>query len=90
MLMVGKGHVFCHKAALVDKAAAVAHEATMINNDQCCVACTRIFIEAPIYEKMVHKLKELAEARKVGDPFSPDTVQGPQTIVFRLQRYPLL
>ncbi|GAA49762.1 retinal dehydrogenase 1 [Clonorchis sinensis] len=74
----GKSPFIIFADADLDKAAAVAHEATMINNGQCCVAGTRIFVEAPIYEKMVHKLKELAEARKVGDPFAPDTVQGPQ------------
>ncbi|TGZ74103.1 hypothetical protein CRM22_001126, partial [Opisthorchis felineus] len=74
----GKSPFIIFADANLDKAAAVAHEATMINNGQCCVAGTRIFVEAPIYEKMVRKLKELAEARKVGDPFAPDTVQGPQ------------
>ncbi|TGZ74088.1 hypothetical protein CRM22_001133 [Opisthorchis felineus] len=74
----GKSPLIIFADADLDKAALVAHEATMVNHGQCCVAGTRIFVEAPIYEKMVHKLKELAEARKVGDPFAPDTVQGPQ------------
>ena len=33
-----------------------------------------------IYDKFVAKAKELAEGRKVGDPFKVDTAQGPQVI----------
>ncbi|VDP87301.1 unnamed protein product, partial [Echinostoma caproni] len=62
----------------IEAAAQTAHEATMTNHGQCCVAGSRTFVEGPIYDKMVQRLKELAESRKVGDPFAEDTVQGPQ------------
>uniref|UniRef100_A0A183AIF6 Aldedh domain-containing protein n=1 Tax=Echinostoma caproni TaxID=27848 RepID=A0A183AIF6_9TREM len=78
-----KHHMFlllrlCHDFLSVEVAARTAHEATMGNHGQCCSAGTRIFVQSPIYDKMVQRLKELAEARKVGDPFAEDTVQGPQ------------
>ncbi|KAF5403025.1 Aldehyde dehydrogenase mitochondrial [Paragonimus heterotremus] len=74
----GKSPLIIFADADFEKAAAVAHEATMVNHGQCCVAATRIFVQAPIYDKMVQKLKQLAEARKVGDPFDEETIQGPQ------------
>jgi len=50
----------------------------MTNHGQCCCAGTRTFVEASIYDKVVEKLKVLAEKRIVGDPFDKKTVQGPQ------------
>ncbi|VEL32955.1 unnamed protein product [Protopolystoma xenopodis] len=61
-----------------EKAALTAHESAMVNHGQCCVAATRTFVEASIYDKMVQRLKELAESRIVGDPFDESTIQGPQ------------
>ncbi|CAH8858556.1 unnamed protein product [Trichobilharzia szidati] len=74
----GKSPLIIFADADIEKAAEIAHEATMVNHGQCCVAGTRIFVQAPIYEQMVERLKKLAENRKVGDPFKSDTIQGPQ------------
>ncbi|CAH8521076.1 unnamed protein product [Dicrocoelium dendriticum] len=74
----GKSPLVIFADANFEEAAQTAHEATMTNHGQCCVAATRTFVEAPIYDKMVKRLKELAEKRKVGDPFAGDTIQGPQ------------
>ncbi|TPP59743.1 Retinaldehyde dehydrogenase type 2 [Fasciola gigantica] len=74
----GKSPLIIFADADFEAAAQTAHEATMVNHGQCCVAGTRIFVESSIYDKMVNRLKELAEARKVGDPFAGDTIQGPQ------------
>lgn len=56
----------------------MAFEDVMGNAGQRCIAATRTFIQAPIYEKMVEMFRKLAEARKVGDPFQPGMDQGPQ------------
>ncbi|CAL8101698.1 unnamed protein product [Calicophoron daubneyi] len=74
----GKSPLIIFADADFEKAAECAHEATMVNHGQCCVAGTRTFVQAPIYDKMVQRLKELAEKRKVGDPFVKGTIQGPQ------------
>ncbi len=50
----------------------------MGNAGQCCVAATRTYVEAPVYDEMVERFRKLAEARAVGDPFTPGIVQGPQ------------
>ena len=64
----------------MDEAAEMAHEACMTNHGQCCCAGTRTFVEASIYDKVVEKLKVLAEKRIVGDPFDEKTIQGPQVL----------
>ena len=62
----------------VDWAADWAHNAIFANHGQNCCAGSRTFVHESIYEKFVEKAKELAEGRKVGDPFKVDTAQGPQ------------
>lgn len=62
----------------LDKAAEVAFEEVMGNAGQCCVAATRTFVEAPIYEEMVERFRKLAKKRVLGDPFQPGVQQGPQ------------
>src|SRR5271166_5740743 len=49
-----------------------------LNQGQCCCAGSRLFVQEPIYDKMVERLASLTRARKLGDPFDPDTQQGPQ------------
>ena len=49
-----------------------------LNQGQCCCAGSRLFVQEPIYEKMVEKLASRVKDRKLGDPFDPATEQGPQ------------
>lgn len=65
----------------MDKAAEVAFEEVMGNAGQCCVAATRTYVQAPIYDEMVEKFRQLAAARTLGDPFSTGIDQGPQVRV---------
>jgi len=62
----------------LDNAAEIAHGAIFNNHGQNCCAGSRTFVEASVYDKFVAKAKELAEKRKVGDPFAEGTQQGPQ------------
>lgn len=62
----------------VEKAAKIAHEACFDNHGQCCCAGTRTFVQAGIYDEFVKKAADLAKARKVGNPFDPNSKQGPQ------------
>ncbi|KAK7481086.1 hypothetical protein BaRGS_00027626 [Batillaria attramentaria] len=62
----------------VESAAAWAQEACMTNMGQCCVAGTRTFVHAKIYDQFVKKSAELAQKRTVGDPWEPGTINGPQ------------
>lgn len=54
----------------------------MGNAGQCCVAATRTFVEATIYEEMVERFRKLAQKRVLGDPFQPGVQQGPQVLFF--------
>jgi aldehyde dehydrogenase (NAD+) len=49
-----------------------------LNQGQCCCAGSRLLVQDKIYDAMVEKLAKKAEARKLGDPFDPNTEQGPQ------------
>ena len=48
-----------------------------LNHGQACIAGSRIFVQSGIYDKFLAKLAESAKAIKMGDPFAPDTAQGP-------------
>ena len=54
------------------------HFALFFNMGQCCCAGSRLFVEAKCYDEFVEKSIARAKKRKVGDPFDPDTEQGPQ------------
>lgn len=69
--------VVCADADL-DEAVEIAHNGCFANSGQVCVASTRIFVQEEIYEKFLEKSVQLAQKRKVGDPFDDSTVQGPQ------------
>ena len=62
----------------VDKAAEICYEGVFENAGQCCCASSRTFVQAGIYDQFVTKATSLAMARKVGNPWEPDVVQGPQ------------
>ncbi|MGE3822096.1 MAG: aldehyde dehydrogenase family protein [Isosphaeraceae bacterium] len=49
-----------------------------LNQGQCCCAGSRLFVEEKVYDAMVDRLAEKSKGRKVGDPFDPETEQGPQ------------
>lgn len=55
-----------------------AHFALYFNQGQCCCAGSRLFVEDNIHDEFVERLAERNENRRLGDPFDPDTEQGPQ------------
>jgi len=59
-------------------AAETAHSALFTNHGQNCCAGSRTFVHEDIYDKFVEKAVEIAVKRKVGDPWSSETEQGPQ------------
>ncbi|TDZ23300.1 Aldehyde dehydrogenase [Colletotrichum sidae] len=56
------------------------------NHGQCCCAGTRIFVQEDIYDKFLEAFKKRAEQNKVGDPFHPETFQGPQVSQLQFDR----
>ncbi|KAG7285502.1 Aldehyde dehydrogenase [Staphylotrichum longicolle] len=56
------------------------------NHGQCCCAGSRIYVQEGIYDKFVAAFKARAENNKVGDPFHPETFQGPQVSQLQYDR----
>lgn len=48
------------------------------NQGQCCCAGSRLFVEQKIYDEFVDRISTRTGQQVVGDPFHPDTTQGPQ------------
>jgi len=48
------------------------------NHGQTCCAGSRIFVQEGIYDEFLKRFTEKARSLKVGDPFHPETFQGPQ------------
>jgi aldehyde dehydrogenase (NAD+) len=74
----GKSPNIVFADADLDAAAAGAHFALYFNQGQCCCAGSRLFVEDKVYDKFVDKLVGMNEQRRLGDPFDPETQQGPQ------------
>ncbi len=59
-----------------------AVEGTMVgiflNQGQCCCAGSRLFVQDAIHDQFVNRLAAKVQSRRVGDPFDPQTQQGPQ------------
>jgi acyl-CoA reductase-like NAD-dependent aldehyde dehydrogenase len=73
--------VFCFFKK-VDFAVNLAHRAIFTNAAQNCTAGSRTFVHAKIYNDFIIRSIELTKKRIVGDPFNPNTKQGPQVVYF--------
>ena len=62
----------------MDAAVQGAYIGLYLNQGQCCCAGSRLFVEEKAHDEFLSKLTDLTANRKVGDPFSPGTDQGPQ------------
>ena len=62
----------------LDAAVAGSHLGLYLNQGQCCCAGSRLYVEESIHDQFVEKIVNYSQGRKLGDPFNPDTQQGPQ------------
>jgi aldehyde dehydrogenase (NAD+) len=62
----------------LDAAVEGAYFGLFFNQGQCCCAGSRLFVEEKVHDQFVEKVLKKAKTQKVGDPFDPDTTQGPQ------------
>src|SRR3954471_10035110 len=74
----GKSPNIVFADADLDAAVEGAYFGLFFNQGQCCVAGSRLFVEEKIYDKFLDKMTAKAKSRRLGDPFHPDTEQGPQ------------
>lgn len=62
----------------LDAAADGTNFGLFFNQGQCCCAGSRVFVQDKVHAEFVEKLRTRAASRKLGDPLSADTEQGPQ------------
>jgi aldehyde dehydrogenase (NAD+) len=62
----------------LDAAVEGSYFGLFFNQGQCCCAGSRLFVEEKIHDQVVDKLLKKTKSQKVGDPFDPETTQGPQ------------
>jgi aldehyde dehydrogenase (NAD+) len=74
----GKSPDILFADADLETAVAGAHAALYFNHGQCCCAGSRLFVEDKVYDRVVEGLAERNRGYRVGDPFDPQTDQGPQ------------
>jgi aldehyde dehydrogenase (NAD+) len=70
----------------LDAAVEGAYFGLFFNQGQCCCAGTRLFVEEKIHDQFVEKMVRRAQGRKLGDPFDPETEQGPQVSQEQMDR----
>ncbi|KAH7011220.1 aldehyde dehydrogenase domain-containing protein [Ilyonectria destructans] len=80
----GKSPIIVFEDADLSKAAYWAHIGIMSSSGQMCTANSRIFVQESVLEDFLGLFKTQVQAAPMGDPFVPETFQGPQ--VSRLQR----
>ena len=74
----GKSPNIVFADADLDAAVEGSHFALFFNQGQCCCAGSRLFVEQKVHDQFVEKMLKKVKRTKVGDPFDPDTTQGPQ------------
>jgi aldehyde dehydrogenase (NAD+) len=62
----------------LDAAIEGAHMALYFNQGQCCCAGSRLYVEQKVYDEVVDRIADKNKSTKIGDPFDPETQQGPQ------------
>jgi aldehyde dehydrogenase (NAD+) len=74
----GKSPNIVFADADLDAATGGAMLGMYLNQGQCCCAGSRLFVQDKVYDAMIDRLARATSGRKLGDPFDPETQQGPQ------------
>ncbi|KAK4122881.1 aldehyde dehydrogenase [Parathielavia appendiculata] len=82
----GKSPNIVFNDADIEEAISWVNYGIYYNHGQCCCAGSRIYVQEGIYDKFVAAFKKRAEENKVGDPFHPETFQGPQVSQLQFDR----
>ena len=82
----GKSPNIVFPDANIDNAISWVNFGIYFNHGQCCCAGSRILVHESIYDKFLERFKERTLANKVGNPFEPDTFQGPQVSQVQFDR----
>jgi len=74
----GKSPNIVFADADMDAAVEGAFFGLFFNQGQCCCAGSRLFVEKKIHDEFLDRMLKRVKKQKVGDPFDPNTTQGPQ------------
>ncbi|XP_041970604.1 retinal dehydrogenase 1-like [Aricia agestis] len=74
----GKSPLIIMDDANLDIAVPYAAHGIFANQGQVCVAASRLYVHAKIYDKFVEKAVEMAKTLKIGNPMDPESHHGPQ------------
>jgi len=82
----GKSPNIVFEDADIDQAVRWSSFGLFFNHGQCCCAGSRIFVQESIYDKFMAAFIPHVKSLKVGDPFHPETFQGPQVSQLQYDR----
>jgi len=82
----GKSPNVVFKDADLDVAIAGSASAIFFNHGQCCCAGSRLFVERPVFDRVVEGVAAKAKKIRVGSGLEPDTSMGPLVSEEQLQR----
>jgi len=74
------------KDADLDAAIPGSASAIFFNHGQCCCAGSRLYVEKPIFDRVVEGVAEHAKKIKVGSGLDPETQMGPLVSEEQLNR----
>lgn len=74
----GKSPLIVMPDADLDQAVQAAHIGLFLNQGQCCIASSRLFVHEDVYDAFVAKATEAAQNWATGDPLEPTTMNGAQ------------
>src|SRR5271166_1881067 len=82
----GKSPNVVFKDADMDLAIGGAASAIFFNHGQCCCAGSRLYVERPVFDRVVEGVAAKAKKIRVGSGLEPDTAMGPLVSEEQLQR----
>lgn len=82
----GKSPNIVFPDANLDNAISWVNFGIYFNHGQCCCAGSRVLVHESIYDTFLERFKERTLKNKVGDPFQPDSFQGPQVSQLQFDR----
>eukprot|EP00922_Rhytidocystis_sp_ex-Travisia-forbesii_P054076 GHVS01080225.1.p1 GENE.GHVS01080225.1~~GHVS01080225.1.p1 ORF type:complete len:534 (+),score=87.87 GHVS01080225.1:88-1689(+) len=74
----GKSPLIVFDDADLDKAVEVAHLGLFFNMGQCCIACSRVYVQESVHDKFLEKCVARAHKAKLSCPKDQDCTHGPQ------------
>jgi len=82
----GKSPNIIFNDADIENAISWVNFGIFFNHGQCCCAGSRVYVQDGIYDDFVQRFKARATANRLGDPFHPETFQGPQVSQLQYDR----